>query len=56
MTIEVKQLVIKSSVNDSSGGVHKEVESNIDLEEFKKELLAECRQIVSDSMRNVRER
>lgn len=56
MTIEVKQLVIKSSVNDNDGEARKEVESSIDLEELKKELLAECKQIVSDSMSNIRER
>ncbi len=56
MTIEVKQLVIKSSVNGGDDESHQSAESAIDLEAFKKELLAECKQLVSESLSNVRER
>lgn len=56
MTIEVKQLVIKSSVADSDAPSAKSAGAEIDMESFKKELLAECRQIVSESMSNRRER
>jgi len=55
MTIEVKQLVIKSSVNSDEDG-SQSTEASIDLEAFKKELLAECKQIVSESLSSVRER
>lgn len=56
MTIEVKQLVIKSSVNDSDNGSSESAESHFDLEAFKKELLSECKQIVVESLSNQRER
>ena len=56
MTIEVKQLVIRSSVNDGEGVSTRSAESGVDLESFKKELLAECRQIVSESLSRARER
>lgn len=56
MTIEVKQLVIKSSVSGGDSEQHEKAESTIDLEEFKKELLAECKLILSESLSNVRER
>jgi hypothetical protein len=56
MTIEVKQLVIKSSVNGGDCDSQPSSESTINLEAFKKELLAECKQIVSESLSNVRER
>lgn len=56
MTIEVKQLVIKSSVNGGDAVRQPKTDSNVDLESFKKELLAECKQIVSESLSNLRER
>ena len=56
MTIEVKQLVIKSSVNDSDASSQISNNSTMDLAAFKKELLAECKQIVSESLSNARER
>ncbi|MFT4861919.1 MAG: hypothetical protein ACI95C_001131 [Pseudohongiellaceae bacterium] len=56
MTIEVKQLVIKSSVNDGDRSSRQQTESAIDLEAFRKELLAECKLIVSESLNKVRER
>lgn len=56
MTIEVKQLVIKSSVNGGDGESRQRAESMIDMETFRKELLAECKQIISESLSNARER
>lgn len=57
MTIEVKQLVIKSSVSDADeGSAQSGSESTIDLEALKKELLAECKQIVAETLSNARER
>ena len=56
MTIEVKQLVIKSSVTDNGGESQTTNESSIDLEAFKKELLAECKQIIAESLNKTRER
>jgi hypothetical protein len=56
MTIEVKQLVIKSSVNGGERETRQSAEAQIDLDMFKKELLAECKQIVSESLSHARER
>ncbi|MCG8415760.1 MAG: DUF5908 family protein [Pseudomonadales bacterium] len=56
MTIEVKQLVIKSSVSEGESNSQADEDINVDLEAFKKELLAECKQIVSESLANARER
>lgn len=57
MTIEVKQLVIKSSVSDADEGSSRAgSETSIDLEALKKELLAECKQIVAETLNNARER
>ena len=56
MTIEVKQLVIKSTVTDDSNNFEREPARNSDLKSFKKELLAECKEIINESLRSGRER
>lgn len=56
MTIEVKQLVIKSSVNDTEAREKPNAQGHVDLDAFKKELLAECKQVVIESLNNARER
>tara|TARA_Y100001968_G_scaffold54307_1_gene45537 strand:+ start:348 stop:518 length:171 start_codon:yes stop_codon:yes gene_type:complete len=56
MTIEVKQLVIKSTVAQDSNNFQLESAKNSDLRSFKKELLAECRQIITESLKSGRER
>tara|TARA_B100000579_G_scaffold229498_1_gene187886 strand:+ start:544 stop:714 length:171 start_codon:yes stop_codon:yes gene_type:complete len=56
MTIEVKQLVIKSTVAEDSNNFQLEPAKNSDLRSFKKELLAECKQIITESLKSGRER
>lgn len=56
MTIEVKQLIIKSSVSEGDSTSRRSDDMEFDLEAFKKELLAECKQIVSESLASARER
>jgi hypothetical protein len=56
MTIEVKQLVIKSSVSEQSSKDDRNQVPIMDLEAFKRELLTECKLIVSESLANARER
>lgn len=56
MTIEIKQLIIKSSVSESGSSAERDQTPSKDLEAFKRELLAECKQIVSESLANARER
>ena len=51
MTIEVKQLVIKSTVTEDSNNFELVPAKNSDLRSFKKELLAECRQIINESLK-----
>lgn len=56
MAIEVKQLVINSSVNDGGESAQHFAKPELDLDAFKKELLAECRQLVNESLSSTRER
>jgi hypothetical protein len=56
MAIEVKQLVINSTVNDGGESAQHFAQPQIDLDAFKKELLAECKQLVHESLSTTRER
>jgi|GEM_PF-1764998 hypothetical protein len=56
MTIEVRQLVIKSSVAEQENSPLRNDTQNIDLDALKRELLIECKQIVNDSIANARRR
>lgn len=56
MTIEVKQIIIKSTVNSSSAVEQVPMDLNIDLEQFKEMLLDECREMIQDTLNGTRER
>jgi hypothetical protein len=56
MTIEVKQLHIKSSVSLESGASNRECDSDPDLSAVREEILAECKQLVIDMLRARQER
>jgi hypothetical protein len=55
MTIEVKQLLIKSTVTQRAGD-EEQGSAQGDLDELKAELLAECRQMVLELLQRRKER
>ncbi len=56
MTIEVKQIIIKSTVTNSRPVEEEQVISAIDLEYFKETLLDECRELITDTLNEIEER
>jgi len=56
MTIEVRQLVIKSTVQPELGSLAQERQSMDDLTTFKEELMSECRELVAECIREHNER
>lgn len=56
MTIEVKQIIIKSTVTNSLPIEQKPELSTVDLEHFRELLLAECREMISETLNGIRER
>jgi hypothetical protein len=56
MTIEVKQLVIKSTVlNDRNVNESRET-SSVDLEKIRASILEECRELIAEQIGEMRER
>jgi hypothetical protein len=56
MTIEVKQLHIKSTVLQQNGASNREPDAMPKLAEIREEILAECKQLVAELLRAQRER
>jgi hypothetical protein len=56
MTIEVKQLIIKSTVYNDRPVVPEHEKADIDLENFKELLLEECRDMIADKLNEIQER
>ena len=56
MTIEVKQLVIKSTVTNTRPSEEKPGTGSVDLERLKQQLLAACREMISDKLNSMQER
>ncbi len=56
MTIEVRQLIIKSTVQSEQASLVSEREAVGELAMFKEELLNECRELVAESLREHAER
>lgn len=57
MTIEVRQLVIKSTVvKEETPAKSSDGSSSEGLEQLKAEILLECKQLVRDAIRDARER
>ena len=56
MTIEVKQLHIKSTVLPENGGSNREPDAMPNLAEIREEILAECKQLIAEVLRAQRER
>jgi len=55
MTIEVKHLIIKSTVIQDNINDSNELE-NIDIELLKQQLLTECRELIAESLDEQRDR
>ena len=56
MTIEVKQLQIRSTVAPEVAQAARGQRSSVDLEGIKDDLLAECRRLIQELLRAERER
>ena len=56
MTIEVKQLIIKSTVTNGGPAEERRETLEVDLEQWRETLLEECRELISDTLNNMRER
>ena len=56
MTIEVRQMVIKSSVGDENAPVPADAHRAPDLRQFREELLAECEALLETRLRDMAER
>lgn len=56
MTIEVRQLVIKSTVDSSAEGSLSEQQIAHELEALREQLMIECRELVVESIRENSER
>ena len=57
MTIEVRQLLVKSTVQQRIGAEKDDRSGpHCDTEELKAEILSECREMVSELLRNRKER
>lgn len=51
MTIEVRQLVIKSSVQSEPMASSDEQQGQVDIPALREELMAECRELVNECLR-----
>ena len=56
MTIEVRQMVIKSSVGDEHAPAPADAPRVPDLRQFREELLAECEALLETKLRDMAER
>ena len=56
MTIEVKQLIVKSTVTNSRPVEQRQETVDFDLEQFRERLLEECQELITDTLNNMRER
>ncbi len=56
MTIEVRQLIIRSTVQPESGAVMSEQQAIDDLTAFKERVMSECRELVAECIREQAER
>ncbi len=56
MTIEIRELLIKSSVTEQDGTGSDNVSSSEDVQQIKQELLEQCRQMILDLLAEREER
>jgi len=56
MTIEVKQLIIKSTVNKDHSGSQAQGLRAVDIEKMKEMLMEECRELINETLSEMKER
>jgi hypothetical protein len=56
MAIEIRHLTIKSTIVDDRRHSQVNEQSELDIEDIKEQLLAECKQLIAENMRSGRER
>ena len=56
MTIEVRQLIVKSTVVEGSRPIANQNSAALDTEELKAEILAECKDLLIELLRDQEER
>ena len=56
MAIEVKQMIIKSTIVKDRGEGESPVPASVDFESLKQELMEECRELIEQSLNEQQER
>ena len=56
MAIEVKQMIIKSTVVNGRSDEQRQENISIDLEQLKEELMQECRELIAERLNESQER
>lgn len=56
MTIEVKQMIIKSTIINDQSRQDDESQSLVDIEQLKEMLIEECRELIAESLAEMQER
>ena len=56
MTIEIRQMLIKSNVFNDHAPEHQSSSSRKEMETIKEEILSECKQLIIEYFREIRER
>ncbi len=56
MAIEVKQMIIKSTVVNEHANESSHVPAAIDIERLKEQLMEECKELIAESLSETRER
>ena len=56
MSIEVKQMIIKSTLVHGSRGEESSQLADVDIEQLKEEVMEACRELIEQSLNNLQER
>lgn len=56
MTIEVKQMIIKSTVTNDRPESHRHEHVSVDIDKIKEMVMEECRELIAERLTDSRER
>lgn len=56
MSIEVKQMIIKSTVVNESFGQQRSEYTTVDIEQLKAQVMQECKVLIAESLNELQER